>query len=40
MTDVESYDVERVAKIFQDCVNENGDVLLDAYLEAHEESNK
>ncbi|XP_018795821.1 PREDICTED: ceramide-1-phosphate transfer protein [Bactrocera latifrons] len=40
MSAVERFDVERVAKIFQDCLHENDDVLLDSYLEAYEEINK
>ncbi|XP_054739676.1 ceramide-1-phosphate transfer protein [Anastrepha obliqua] len=40
MSAVERFDIEKVAKIFQDCLHECDDVLLESYLEAYEEINK
>ncbi|XP_017472488.1 PREDICTED: ceramide-1-phosphate transfer protein [Rhagoletis zephyria] len=40
MSASERFDIEKVAKIFQDCLHDSDDVLLDSYLEAYEEINK
>ncbi|XP_075166610.1 ceramide-1-phosphate transfer protein [Haematobia irritans] len=40
MSTIERFDIEKVTKVFQECLRDEDDVIMDDYLNAYEEINK